>query len=297
MESSSFIINTGNRQINLITIYRPPNTNVLEFCNELANLLETNINLSGELILLGDFNIAVNKPFDVGPATFLDVLDSLNLVNKVDKSTHMLSNTLDLIILGANSSIIPTVKVDRPFSDHNIIFFNISLPHTITISKVKVYRKLKNINPEVFIKDIREFCLGNPTGTSLEDKVNYYHTMLQTILDIHSPIKRHKCSNWPSVPWFNQEITEAIRHWRHLERVWYRDKSHREALALFHSQCWLVSNLLDKAEQKFFLTSIADNSSNYKCIYEICNNLLGRSKDSPLPPGISNKDLAVSFNN
>ena len=57
------------------------------------------------------------------------------------------------------------------------------------------------------------------------------------------------------------------------------------------------SNFLDKAEWKFFLTSITENSSNYKHIYEICNHLLGRSKDSPLPPGIPNKDLAVRFNN
>ena len=133
MESSSFIISTGNRQINLITIYRPPDTNVLEFCTELANLLQTNINSSGELILLGDFTIAVNQPFDVGPATSLDVFNSFNLVNKEDKPTHRLSNTLDLIILDANSSIIPRVKVDRLFSDHNIIFFDISLPNTFTI--------------------------------------------------------------------------------------------------------------------------------------------------------------------
>ena len=70
-----------------------------------------------------------------------------------------------------------------------------------------------------------------------------------------------------------------------------------EALSLFHCQCQLVSSLPDKAEQNFFLTSITENSSNYKCIYEICNHLPGRSKDSPLPPGISNKDLAVRFNN
>ena len=70
-----------------------------------------------------------------------------------------------------------------------------------------------------------------------------------------------------------------------------------EALTLFHCQCQLVSNLLDKAQQKFVLTSITENSSNDKCIYKICNHLLGRSKDSPLPPGIPNKDLAVRFNN
>ena len=94
MEFSCFCISTGNRLINLITIYRPPDSNVLEFCNELTNLLKTNINSSGEIILLGDFNFAVNKPFDAEPATFLDMLDSFNLVNKVDKPTQRLSNIL-----------------------------------------------------------------------------------------------------------------------------------------------------------------------------------------------------------
>ena len=81
MESPCFSINTGNRLINLTTIYRPPDSNVLEFCNELTNLLESNNNLSGELILLGDFNITVNKPSEAEPATFLDILNSFNLIN------------------------------------------------------------------------------------------------------------------------------------------------------------------------------------------------------------------------
>ena len=252
MESSCFSISTGNRLINLITIYRPPDSNVLEFCNELTKLLETNINLSGELILLGDFNIAVNKPLDAVPASFLDVLHSFSLINRVDKPTHRLSNTLDLIIHDADSSLILKIKVDRFFSDHNIIFFDISLPHTITTSKVKVYRKLNNINPDAFMKDIGEFCLSKPTGSSLEDKVNYYHSMLQTTLDTHAPIKSWKCSDHPRIPWFNKEIAEAIRLCRHLERVWNRDKSNMEALTLFHCQQRLISNLLDKAQQKFF---------------------------------------------
>ena len=298
MELSSFIISTGNKQLNLTAIYRPPNTNVFEFCSELASLLENNINSSSELLLLGDFNIAVNKPSDSGPAAFLDVLDSFNLINKVNEPTHRLANTLNLIILDANSNTIPRLTVDWLFSNHNMILFDMSLPHTSTIPEVvKVYRKTNNINPEAFIRDIGEFHLHKPLGSSLEDKVNYYHSMLQSILGVHAPIKRHKCSNQPSIPWFNQEIAEAIRRRRHLERVWYRDKSNREALALFHSQCQFVASLLDKAEQKFFLTSIIENSANYKCIYEICNNLLGRSKDTPLPPSIPNKDLAVSFNN
>ena len=115
MESSCFSISTGNRLINLITIYRPPDSNVLESCNELAKLLETNINSSGELILLGDFNITVNKPSDAEPVTILDILDSFNLINNLDKPTHRVSNTLDLIIHDADSSIIPRIKMDRLF--------------------------------------------------------------------------------------------------------------------------------------------------------------------------------------
>ena len=195
MESPSFTISTGNKQFNLTAIYRPPNTNVLEFCNELASLLEKNINSSSELLLLGDFNIAVNKPSDSGPATFLDVLDSFNLINKVNEPTHRLANILDLIILDVNSNTIPRVTVDRLFLDHNIILFDMSLPHKITYPEVKVYRKTKNINPGAFIMYIGEFHLHKPIGSSLKDKVNYYHSMHQSILDIHAPIKWHKCSN------------------------------------------------------------------------------------------------------
>ena len=132
MESTCFSVNTCNRTVNLIAIYRHPDSNLMEFCNEFINLLENNINSSGELVLLGDFNIGVNKPSDAGPATFLDILDSFNLVNKVDKPTHRLSNTLDLIIHDADSNIIPRIKVDRLFSDHNIVLFDIATPHTIT---------------------------------------------------------------------------------------------------------------------------------------------------------------------
>ena len=161
MESTCFNINTGNRLINLITIYRLLDPNVLEFCNELTKLLESKINSSGELILLGDFNIAVNKPSEAEPATFLDMLDSFNLINKVDKPTHRLSNTLDLIIQDANSNIIPRIKVDRLFSDCNIALFDISTPCTVFSSTAKVYRKFKNMGPVAFMEDVKKFCLKN----------------------------------------------------------------------------------------------------------------------------------------
>ena len=225
MESTCFSINTGFKAVNLTAIYRPPDSNALEFCNELANLLESKINSSSELILLGDLNIAVNKPSEAVPSIFLDMLNSFNLINRVDKPTHRLSNTLDLIIHDADSNVIPRIKIGRLFSDHNIVLFDISTPCTVTKSAVRLYRKLKNINPAVFMEDVEKLCLKKLSGLSLEDKTNHYYTMLRSTLDHHAPIKSRKCSNCPKVPWFTDRIAEAIRLRRSLERTWHRDRS------------------------------------------------------------------------
>ena len=296
VEPTCFNINTGYRIVNLIAIYMPPDSNILELCNEFTNLLQNHIN-SSDLLLLEDFNIAVHKPLDAEPATFLEMLDSFNLVNKVDKPTHRLSNTLDLIIHDANSNTGPKIKVDRLFSDHSIVFFDITIPSTTTISNVQAYRKYKNINPNAFMKDVWKFLCDKPPGPSLDDKIGYYNTMLPSILDNHAPITSWKCSNCTKVPWFNDDIAEAIRHRRHLERVWYREKTNVHAFTSFHCQCQLMSNLLDKAECEFFFSSTTENLLNSKHIYDVCNHLLGRTKESPLPPGYTNQELVDRFNN
>ena len=187
------------------------------------------------------------------------MLNSFNLINRVDKPTHRLSNTLDLIIHDADSNVIPSIKIGRLFSDHNIVLFDISTPCTVTKSAVRLYRKLKNINPVAFMEDVEKLCLKKPSGLSLEDKTNHYYTMLRSTLDHHAPIKNWKCSNHPNVPWFTDRIAEAIRLRRSLVRTWHRDRSNAEAYTLFCQQCWLVSNLLDKAERDFFCTSITEN--------------------------------------
>ena len=108
------------------------------FAMNLPTYWSPKINSSNELILLGDFNIAVNKPSEAVPSIFLDMLNSFNLINRVDKPTQRLSNTLDLIIHDADSNVIPSIKIGRLFSDHNVVLFDISTPCTVTKSAVRL---------------------------------------------------------------------------------------------------------------------------------------------------------------
>ena len=142
MEMATFQINNNNGVINLVTIYRPPDTNILDFWHEFTDILEQHINQSGELVLMGDFNISVNRSLNPNPSTFLETLDCFHLVNKTEEPTHWLSNTLDLIIHNADSNIVPSTKVGRLFSDHYMVFFRVAYQSVAKTSRTQSIQKV-----------------------------------------------------------------------------------------------------------------------------------------------------------
>ena len=58
----------------------------------------------------------------------------------------------------------------------------------------------------------------------------------------------------------------------------------------------MVSNLLDEAKRKYYHTQLHDNSCNLKKNFRICDGILGRKQDLPLPPGHTEEEQAERFN-
>ena len=62
MECGIFMFRIRHTVINLLVIYRFPNTSMITFCNELADVLEEKIqDLTGYVMLTGDFNVHMDK--------------------------------------------------------------------------------------------------------------------------------------------------------------------------------------------------------------------------------------------
>ena len=125
---SAFDLCTQDHVIDLLVIYRYPNTRVVSFCNDLADILGNNIlTLKGHCILTGDFNIHIDDTSDNNTRTLNDMLDSLGMINHITFPTHKQGHTLDLFIEEGNSMLITKVTRGHLISDHHFIHAHLNI--------------------------------------------------------------------------------------------------------------------------------------------------------------------------
>ena len=138
--------------INMSVIYRLPNSSVPVFATDFLDLIETSINESGKLLILGDLNIPMNNPDSPDTNIFQDVLDSLGLHNHITFPTHKLHNSLDLIITEHQESFIKKLNQGRLFSDHYLINFEMAFTSTSVGQKISAFRKLNPLTKQHLLK-------------------------------------------------------------------------------------------------------------------------------------------------
>lgn len=105
----------------IATVYRPPKTTE-HFLSEFAELLSMLCLKFERTLILGDFNIHIDKKDSAMTKDFLSLLECFDLKQLVDCSTHIKGHTLDLVI--ANGSFVSQFSsADLGLSDYFAIFF------------------------------------------------------------------------------------------------------------------------------------------------------------------------------
>ena len=127
-------------------------TSVLNFCNDLANLIELNITKErGKLLLIGDFNIHLDQPAHLNTILFNDTLESLDLQNMVMSPPHRSGHILDVIIMECNSTLVSSIHIGHQFLDHNFIHAVLTTTKPVSAEMTVKYWKIKNINIDKFL--------------------------------------------------------------------------------------------------------------------------------------------------
>ena len=296
MECADFNIKLTSKTIHLRLIYRTPDGNVLQFCQELTTYLEQNIKTTGDTLLMGDLNIHTNDPENQDTITLEDTIESLGLRNQVSFPTHRLQNTLDIIITAEDSSIISDTHQGSLFSDHYIVQYTLTTPSRLIELKRISYRKSKDISIDNLKNEISLALPTNQDHNSPGTIIHNYNMALMKVMDKLAPLKTKTVSNKPRLLWFNANLANEIRKRKWLEKIWHKDRTNTNNYNQFYTQCCKVSNMLSLAKKDFYKATLNENKHNYKKIFGICNTLLGRSQELPLPTSNSNRELANNFN-
>ena len=226
MEYALFSFMVWESLINLFIIYQFPNTSVLTFCNDLADVLEESIlNLTGYISLVGDFNIHVDQVHNLDSTTFSDFLDSFGLSNKVQFLTHKHQHTLDLVISSCMDGFIQSVFRGHLLSDHNFVHWKLRVGKEDRVL-TKTTWSTKDFNHSRFSWRACDELEDNVVNTGKRDLgslVDAYNRTLTNIMDDLAPEKTKALKVNHRQPWFNDKILQELKLRRWKERVWRQD--------------------------------------------------------------------------
>ena len=191
------LVKCSNDFTRFVTIYRPPPSrknglNNKTFLDEFATLAEQLVVVPGNLLIVGDFNYHLDANSDTDAKRFNNILESFNLHQHVNVSTHKHGHTLDLVITRSDDDFVTGVEIKDPLlSDHSAVHCKLRLKKP-PLEQVEVeYRKLRSIDMDCLCNDLKKSALISADNyTDLPTLIDEYEDTLKNILDIHAPIKR-----------------------------------------------------------------------------------------------------------
>ena len=189
MECSTFTVKSDHTNLTSLVIYEQPTSSTITFCEELATILEGITSMKSNIMIIGDFNIHIENIAKPDTITFNDFLDSFNLQNHVIFPTHIAKHHLDLCITEWDWGLFQSISKDHLISYHNFIHFKLRAPKPYVSTKRISYRKLKNINNDLFKIELSTNLmesLNSISSHSARDLVEVYNNACtKTLTNMH----------------------------------------------------------------------------------------------------------------
>ena len=235
MEYQGYHLMFDNVAINLYIIYRLPSSSVIQFCNELSLILESDFDLATDKTLfVCDFNIHTDYHQDTDTINFLDTINGFNLQNLVSFPTHVKQLHLDLILDDPNNLLVHKVEPGMFLSDHCFIHCQLTIIKNPPKTESVTYRKIKAIDLDAFKQDL-ELALSNQHHGNIDEAINFYNDKVKCVLDVHAPEKTKVVKRSHNQPWFNDSIKQEIILRRCKERI-FRSNPCPYTLNAFYQQ-------------------------------------------------------------
>ena len=215
-----------------------------------------------------------------------------DLIQVVDKPTHVKGHILDVIIVRTDSNYLTYHQVtDLLESDHFCItaYLNVRRP-----SPQKVFKTVRNI--KAIDRDAFDLDLLQRLSAIQDLSAETLDSCLRSLLDQHAPATQRKCSSHRSTAWYSavaEKLRDAKRKRRQAERQW-RTSGLTIHKQLFTAAKNAVTSIVAGAKSAFYNVKIAACNTS-KELYAVTNDLLAKAKSTPLPSFCPVSELPSRF--
>ena len=274
-------------------LYRPPYSKANRcssplFIEELGTILSSYALRKGYPVLLGDFNSHFEKDSSESKQ-IKDSLTQCNLKQIISVPTHIHGHTIDWVVTRNDSNTFHNVQVqNKLIADHFFLSMDVDAPKPQPVKHVIASRNLKTINLDEFRADAATAL--NVSDTS---SVESYNETLKLVLDKHAPIISRQITKRQYSPWYSTEVKAATSERRKAERKWKNTELTIDMQIFKHKkQEW--KKTIRKSKKDYYQSEF-EQSDSCKQMYNLCNELLGKKKETPLPVIYTDVELPGKF--
>lgn len=294
IESIWINLSIGAKKISVGSIYRPINSKVSKFVDELNDILTNVFPTADELICLGDFNVN----FLNARNPVLTCTDSFGLAQLIETPTRVTkhsSSLLDPIFISNRELVLSSGVVETALSDHSLTYCEVNLRVNKKHERIIEVRNFQNFEQNDFHRDLenldwRKF-LYEP---DIDTKVSILSEYILYCFDKHAPLKKIKTTK-PRAPWLTQNTRLLMRE---------RDTALKKYKKTQSSEDWNYYKTLRnatlstvRAEKKAYIQSISNNKLNSKTLWTCLGDIGAKQnkKNKKIPPELKDPNKICSF--
>ena len=157
---------------------------------------------------MGDFNIKVNSTNSF-TTSFLGLANTFNLTQHVKAPTHILGNTLDLILSFFSISSLSILDQSSTISDHFLLKFEFPIlnnANSFKSLKTVTFCKLASIDLQDMENDLARAFSAVDSIQPVDDLLTQINDTLSKTHNKHAPVVSHTARQRPSSSWFTPEL-------------------------------------------------------------------------------------------
>ena len=227
LEQAGWSLQIGDKILTILVIYHPPGNTNTRLLDEVGQLVQYYMTNHKNLVILGDFNIAVQDLNNPDSLAFYDTMEALGLVQHIDKPTHHLGNTLDHIYTESLDQLgVQHAFIGSYISDHRLVGIEINSKKYSKQLEDQHRCPLKELDIDTFRNEFRNEIVMQ--HSNLYTIWREFDKELTRTLDKLAPPRKPRRNAKPPKPWYNPRLLGQRRIVRNREDKYIKYKQNHQ---------------------------------------------------------------------